>query len=201
MTSKTTYHNIKTRLTALLTDHYITITAALIALTAITLWGMGQQLICSCGDVKLWHGALTEQSSQHLTDWFTLHHVLRGIITYGLLRYFAPSLSFGTAFVVAVSLEAAWEIIENSPWVIERYRDTANTDYTGDAVINSMSDIASMIVGYLFAYRSAWWASVLLGVAIEAFTLYMIHDSLLLNVIMLIYPFEAIREWQLAVWT
>lgn len=182
-------------------DHYIPITVGLVTITALTLWLMGQNIICSCGHVKLWHGALTEQSSQHLTDWFTLHHVLRGFITYGLLRYFLPQLPWGAAFTIGVSLEAAWELIENSPWVIERYRDTANTDYTGDAVINSVSDILAMITGYLFASRYTWWMVVALGIGIEVFTLYMIHDSLLLNVIMLIYPFEVIREWQLAVWT
>lgn len=181
-------------------DHYILAITALIIATATLLWVMGQPLICPCGHIKFWHGLVDAQSSNHFTDWFTLQHFLTGMVIYAALRYAAPTLPRGLTFFIAVSVEAAWEILENTPLVIQRFRDTAHENYVGDAIINSVGDMLAMIPGYLFAEKHPWWASLTLGIAIELLTLYAIHDSVLLNVIMLIYPFEALRAWQLAAW-
>ena len=160
--------------------------------------------ICECGTVKLWHGAVeSAENSQHIGDWYTFSHIIHGLLFYGAAHVLwrrwklfdgAPSR---WAFPIAVAVEASWELLENSPMIINRYRAvTSSFGYSGDSIINSMADIGWMSLGFWLASRLPWKASVGLGVAFELFTLATIRDNLTLNVLMLIWPVEAIKVWQ-----
>jgi polyferredoxin len=165
---------------------------------------MGRPPICPCGTVKLWHGVVqSNQNSQQITDWYSFSHVTHGLIMYAVAWLLWVKLGlFGGkparwALPIAVVVEAAWEIVENTPMIIDRYREvTVSWGYTGDSVVNSISDIGWMIAGFLLASRLPAWVSVLLAVFFELFTLWAIRDNLTLNVVMLFWPLEAIRQWQ-----
>lgn len=176
----------------------LVIIAALIALQAIALWSMGRLTICKCGDIKLWHGiAVSSENSQHLTDWYTLSHILHGYLFYALLHLLMPRASIATRLVVAVCLEASWEVIENTEFVINRYRaGTISLDYFGDSIVNSLCDTLAMAAGFLIASRLPVAATVALALGSEALMAWAIRDNLLLNVIMLVYPLDAIKAWQ-----
>jgi hypothetical protein len=160
---------------------------------------MGRVAICRCGYVKFWHGVVnSSENSQHITDWYTFSHVVHGILFYGLLWLAARRLPPGARFVTAVLLEAAWEVLENTPLIINRYRAaTISLDYYGDSVVNSMSDIAAMMVGFALARRAAVWAAIAVVVVLETMMAVMIRDNLTLNILMLIHPFDVIRRWQM----
>jgi hypothetical protein len=160
--------------------------------------------VCACGYVALWHGTVQSSgNSQHITDWYSPSHFTHGLIMYGLawLLWRKWALFGGRparwALPIAVAVEAAWEVIENTPMVIDRYRAvTVSWGYSGDSIVNSASDIGWMIVGFLFASRVPAWVSIALALGLELLTLWTIRDNLTLNVIMLFWPLEAIRQWQ-----
>ena len=163
---------------------------------AIILWAMGRPPICTCGEVDLW-GQVGPEQSQMLADWYSPSHFIHGLIFYLLLSLVARGWSVERRFLVALMVEAGWEILENTPLIIDRYREaTMALGYSGDSILNSLSDIAMMGFGFLAARRLPVWASVALGLGFELLTLAVIRDNLTLNVWMLLVPTDAIRLWQ-----
>lgn len=172
--------------------------AAILVATALVLYAMGRVPICACGYVKLWHGVVkSSENSQHLTDWYTFSHVLHGFLFYAFLWWAAPGWTIWQRFVAAVAIEAGWEIAENSPFIINRYRTaTAAFDYFGDSILNSLADIVAMMAGFAAASRLPLAASIGLFFGIELGMAWAIRDNLTLNVVMLLWPIEAIKSWQ-----
>lgn len=182
----------------------IVATAVVCLLVLGILLAMGRPPICACGTVKLWHGVVqSAENSQHIADWYSASHVIHGLLFY----FFAWVLwvrwrLFGGvparyALPIAAAFEAFWEILENSPMIIERYRAvTVSFGYVGDSIVNSLSDIGWMVIGFLLASRLPVWVSVALALALELATLILIRDNLTLNVLMLVWPMDSVRQWQ-----
>jgi hypothetical protein len=184
--------------TPLIPRRYWAIAFALVAVMAAILLWMGRPAICTCGEVKLWVGTVNgPDNSQHLADWYTPSHIIHGFLFYlagwAVLRRNPP----GDRLIGAVLIEAGWELLENSQWIIDRYREaTMALGYNGDSVINSAADVLWMILGFGIARRLPVWGTVALAVVFELATLLIIRDNLTLNVLMLVAPSDAIRAWQ-----
>jgi hypothetical protein len=173
---------------------------AVVVATAAVLLLMGRVPTCTCGTIKLWHGVVfSSENSQHISDWYSFTHVVHGFAFYGLLWLVGRRWPTGLRLVLATVIEGAWEILENTNMVIERYREvTISLDYFGDSVLNSVSDIVAMVLGFVLASRLRTWMSVAVVIGLELFLLMAIRDNLALNILMLIYPVDAVREWQSA---
>jgi hypothetical protein len=171
--------------------------AILAAVTALEL-AMGRNPICTCGAVDLWVGARdSPRTSQMLADWYSLSHVVHGLLFYAALWLVFRRMPVDGRFLIALLIEAAWEVTENTPMVIDRYRaTTAAIGYTGDSVVNSLSDVLMMAFGFLIARKLPVRTSVLLLILLELVPLYVIRDNLTLNVLALIAPNQAIQAWQ-----
>lgn len=174
--------------------------AALVILVAAAaiLLAMGRNPICTCGTIDLWVGARdSPKTSQMLADWYSLSHIVHGLIFYALLWLIARRWPAEWRFVVALLVEASWEVVENTPFVIDRYRaTTAALGYTGDSVINSLSDILMMAVGFFAARRLPVRASIVLLLVLELVPLLVIRDNLTLNILTLLRPSKAVQAWQ-----
>ncbi|HET7708265.1 MAG TPA: DUF2585 family protein [Sphingomicrobium sp.] len=167
-----------------------------LAATAAILIAMGRPVICTCGALELW-GPVGPTQSQMLADWYSPSHVVHGLLFYAALWLVARSWTVERRFLVALAVEAAWEIIENTPMVIDRYREaTIALGYNGDSVVNSVSDVAMMAIGFLAARRLPVRTAVLLLLLLEVVPLLVIRDNLTLNIWMLVWPTDAIRAWQ-----
>ena len=166
----------------------------------IALFAMDRPPICACGTVKLWHGVVqSSENSQHIADWYTPSHIIHGFLFFGLgwlitRRWpgFAP-----WALPLALLIEGGWEVLENTPMVIDRYRTvTVSWGYTGDSILNSMADIGWMALGFVLAARVRWTIIVPIAIAAELFTGIIVRDNLTLNVLMLVHPIPAVAAWQ-----
>lgn len=191
---------------ALLPDRAGKIAAIGVALgIVIILLGMHRPPICPCGTIRLWQGVVeSAENSQQISDWYSFSHVIHGFLFYGAAhliwrRFGLSAVAPVWALALAVLVEGSWEILENSPIIIDRYRAvTVSYGYSGDSVLNSAADMGFMAVGFLFAARVPALLTVAIAIAFELFTLYNIRDNLTLNVLMLATPVEAVREWQAA---
>jgi hypothetical protein len=174
------------------------IAAAIICFAASVELAMGRRPICTCGAVDLWVGARdSPRTSQMLSDWYSLSHIVHGLLFYGGLWLAARRWPVSSRFIAAVVIEASWEIVENTPWVIDRYRaTTAAVGYTGDSILNSVSDILMMALGFLLARKLPLWTAVLLVIVLEIVPLFAIRDNLTLNILTLISPHIAPQAWQ-----
>jgi len=173
------------------------IVLAILAIQAFWLYLDGRIPMCECGTIKLWSGSLMSENSQHISDWYTLSHIIHGFLFYWLLTIIAPKAPLGLRLAMAVGVEAVWELVENSNFIIERYRaNTSSVDYFGDSIVNSVSDTIAALIGFLLAAKLPTKITVAIALFFEILALIIIRDNLTLNVIMLLHPFEFIKQWQ-----
>jgi hypothetical protein len=171
---------------------------AVVAAAAFELRRQGRLWVCDCGRVAAWvSDAWGSETSQQLFDPYTFTHVLHGFIFAGLLALLLPRAGWRVRLLLAVAAEAVWEVVENTDFVINRYREaTAALGYNGDTVLNSLGDIAACAAGFLLARKLGATRAALVFILTEAALLFWIHDSLLLNIILLVYPSQTLRAWQ-----
>ncbi len=169
-----------------------------IFIIGLTLWAWGQPLICTCGEVRFWVGSIFDSgNSQHIADWYTLSHILHGVLVAMVGRLVFPRVGFNVLFAIAITSGIFWEVIEHTNWVLDAFRaTTVNQGYTGDSVLNAVADYVWMLGGFFAAYamRIGW---VIVSVLTLELTAALVgRDSLALSTLMLVYPIEAVGAWQ-----
>jgi len=171
---------------------------ALAVTLLLVLLAMHRPPICTCGTVKLWTGAVnSSDNSQHISDWYSFSHIIHGFLFYAAAHFWLKGDARRWALPAAVTVESLWEILENSPIIINRYREaTMALGYSGDSIVNSLSDVGWMSFGFWAASRLPAKAIIALAIGFELMTLALIRDNLTLNVLMLVWPIEAIKAWQ-----
>jgi hypothetical protein len=169
------------------------------ALMALLLWMEGRFWVCACGEFKIWIGdTCSSNNSQQLFDPYSFTHILHGFLLFWVVALLFRKLAPAWQLAIALALEAAWEVFENTPFVIDRYRaETAALGYTGDTIVNSFGDLACALVGFLIARRLGWWRSIVVFLLVEVILVIWIKDGLLLQILMLIVPVDAIKICQL----
>ncbi|HKR11381.1 MAG TPA: DUF2585 family protein [Pyrinomonadaceae bacterium] len=177
----------------------IVVLILVVPLLALALWGEGRMLFCSCGVFEVWVGdTCSSQNSQQLFDPYSFTHVLHGFLLFWLTTLVFRNLSSVWQLTLAAILEALWEVLENSHFIIDRYRtQTAALGYEGDTIVNSLGDLACAVIGFLIVRRLGWSRSLILFLLFELILLFWIRDSLLLQILMLIYPVNALKMWQM----
>jgi hypothetical protein len=183
----------------LLRDYWFFIAGvALLGIQAAMLFWFGQPALCECGYIKVWEGVVQSSgNSQHISDWYTFSHFIHGLLFYWLLTLFAPKLSWGMRLAISTGIEVGWEVLENTPMVIDHYREQALAQgYTGDSILNSVSDTLAMVLGFFAARALPVWTSIVLAIGLEGTSLYFIRDGLMLNVVNLLHSFDFINHWQ-----
>ena len=180
------------------THFWLAVTFVIILVQIVSQYLMGRIWICECGYVKLFEaGVNTPGNSQHLFDWYTPSHIIHGFLFYGLGWLIMRRKPVAARLALSALIEAAWEILENSPIIINRYRSaTMAVGYTGDSILNSGMDMVSMIAGFFFAARAPVWLTIVIAIIFEIVTAIVIRDNLTLNVVMLVWPIEAVKVWQ-----
>jgi hypothetical protein len=179
-----------------------TMAAAMVLAMALVLFAIGRIPICACGSIKLWHGVVNSaENSQHLLDWYTPSHIIHGFLFYGLFmlvrRMVGAAWPLAWGFLAALGVEILWEIVENTPAMIDRYRTaTISLGYTGDSILNSVADVLSMMLGFFLAGFWPVWVSVAFVLVAEIGVAMIIRDNLVLNILMLIWPMDWVRTWQ-----
>lgn len=178
---------------------YLLFALTLLIIAASIEHAMGWLTICKCGVIRFWVGSTkSPENSQQIADWYSFSHIIHGFILYGIFRALGRRRwPVGLCFALAVICECTWEVVENSPFVINRYRQTMSQDYAGDTLVNSMSDILFCVLGFWIARWIPVWLTLVLIVVMEVGCALIIRDNLTLNIIMLIHPFEAIKRWQM----
>ena len=171
---------------------------ALMAAQALVLHLLGRVWICECGTIRLWVGDMhSSELSQQIIDVYTPSHIIHGMIFYGVLHLLLPRTPVLARLAIAVGIEVAWEIAENSPWVIEAYRKQAlAAGYTGDSILNSVLDTVAMMSGFALARLLPWQATLTLALLAEVTVGALVHDNLTLNILNFIHRFPAIEAWQ-----
>ena len=182
------------------TRFWLAVTFFIVLIQVVSQYMMGRLWICECGYVKLFEpGVNTPGNSQHLFDWYTPSHIIHGFLFCGLGWLIMRKKPIAAKLALAALIEAAWEILENSPIVINRYRTaTMAVGYSGDSILNSGMDMVAMIAGFFFAARVPIWLTVAVALVFEAVTAFVIRDNLTLNVVMLVWPIEVVKTWQAA---
>lgn len=173
--------------------------ASILGLLGVIHWLMGRTLFGPSGRLGLWEGNIwSSECSQRLADAYSFSHINHGILFFAILWPIAGRLPVSVRYLIAVVIEAGWEVLENLPIIIDRYREaTMALGYSGDSIVNSLSDVVMMSAGFFLAWKLPWWGSLLLFAAMEIGCAIWVRDNLTLNVIMLIHPVDAIKEWQM----
>ncbi len=170
-----------------------------IAVAVVILQWQGRVVWCQIGDYSPWSWDIwSPHTSQHIIDPYSFTHVFHGVIEFWLIGLVFRKVPMAWRLLIAVMIESSWEILENSTFIIQRYREsTISLDYFGDSIINSVADILSCAVGFVIAYKLRFWRSLALFIITEITLIIAIRDSLIINIIMLVYPIDAIKQWQI----
>ncbi|MBC7900220.1 MAG: DUF2585 family protein [Saprospiraceae bacterium] len=178
----------------------LTLNFAVVAAMVLVLYFQGRVWWCKFGDYAIYVNEAWNSShtSQHLFDPYSFTHVLHGVLFFWLSGLIFSRLSIQWKFFIATFVEAAWEVFENTNFIIGKYREnTASLDYFGDSIANSFGDLAACVIGFLVAYKLGWWRSLIFFILVEIFLLFWIRDSLVVNIVMLVYPLDSIKHWQM----